>query len=109
MVEALHSLCTKRGQSFDDVENEPEGFLESRVLMQETYDRVREVEYNRGNALTRKSLTYLETQETKAIQQINRRVVKNLKKRFKTRNPYTLRVYRDEDQFEQILELENKM
>ena len=77
--------------------------------MHETYDKVREIEYNRGHAITRKSLTYLETQETKALQQINRRVKRNVRKRFKTRNPYTLRVYRDEDQFEQILELENKM
>ena len=65
--------------------------------MHETYDKVREIEYNRGHAITRKSLTYLETQETKALQQINRRVKRNVRKRFKTRNPYTLRVYRDED------------
>ena len=116
MVEALHSLCTLRSVDFSRLEGQSDSgenakdyrrHLESRVLMKETHDHVKEIEYNHKYAFTRKSLTYLDTYETNKISSPNRKG--NLhKKRFKTRNPYTLRIYRDEDQFEQILEMENK-
>ena len=70
MVEALHSLCTLRSVDFSRLEGQSDSgenakdyrrHLESRVLMKETHDHVKEIEYNHKYAFTRQSLTYLDT------------------------------------------------
>ena len=78
--------------------------------MKETQDKIKEMKYQRECALTRKSLTYLDTNEDKLTTIRTKLSVRSKKipKRYKTRNPYTLRIYRDGDQFEQILEMENR-
>lgn len=65
--------------------------------MKETYDKIQAMKMGEENMVGRLSFTYLETKTTQVANIVQKGLLKGINKRFKKRNPFTLRIYRDED------------